>query len=158
MGIPMNDEKRNILSKELEKIRKQNDGILTPSDILNSAKYKTSPLHDFFCWDDNKAAEKYRLIQARQLISATVTIVGKNRVPVRAYVSLKKDRKGFNHETLGTCSYRSLKDVLSNNNSRQQLLKDALSDFESLKNKYIYLDELIDIFNVIDKAIRKFNS
>lgn len=44
------------------------NGVLLPGDVLNNARDPESPLHPFFTWDDSEAAEKCRLLEARQLI------------------------------------------------------------------------------------------
>ena len=43
-------------------------GRLDPQSVVAAARNKKSPLHKQFEWDDTKAAEKYRLEQARELI------------------------------------------------------------------------------------------
>jgi len=43
-------------------------GRLTPAKVVESARLKTSPLHDHFEWVDSVAAQHYRLEQARTLI------------------------------------------------------------------------------------------
>lgn len=50
--------------KALEK-----DGRLTPNAVVEAAKDKASPLHEFFQWDNKKAAEAWRIEQARNLIA-----------------------------------------------------------------------------------------
>lgn len=52
---------------ELKRIYER-DGKLRTTAVVSEAKKKTSPLHPEFEWDDSKAGEEYRLIQARQLI------------------------------------------------------------------------------------------
>jgi hypothetical protein len=44
------------------------DGRLTPEQVVRDAKSLTSPLHDYFQWDDTKAALAWRTQQARVLI------------------------------------------------------------------------------------------
>src|SRR5690606_1315589 len=58
--------------KELERIREANDGRLRPEDVVVSAQKQDSPLHAIFTWDDSKAANEYRLSQARRLIRLVV--------------------------------------------------------------------------------------
>lgn len=74
-------------------------GALLPKDVVEAARDKRSPIHGWFTWDQNAAAEKCRLEEARQLIRS-VYIVVETRPPVkvRAYVSLPEDRvsgKGY---------------------------------------------------------------
>lgn len=71
----MNDEditqkiqtKYQIYKEELEKLFKQNNDELTANSVVESAKEKTSPLHDYFEWNDSIAGEMWRLHQARKL-------------------------------------------------------------------------------------------
>ena len=56
-----------MIKEELEKLHKKH-GNLTAEIVLNEAKRKKSPLHDYFEWDDSTAAHKWRMHQARQLI------------------------------------------------------------------------------------------
>jgi len=50
--------------KELETER----GRLAPLDVVNAARDPDSPMHSWFIWDNDKAADEYRIGQARQLI------------------------------------------------------------------------------------------
>lgn len=56
-----------VINAELTRLYKR-DGQLTASKVLDEAKRKTSPLHPKFEWDDKKAGNNYRLMQARTLI------------------------------------------------------------------------------------------
>jgi len=60
--------RNKVIKERLERIRERNDGVLTPSDVVEDARRATSPLHNFFTWDDTVAAHQYRLDQARTLI------------------------------------------------------------------------------------------
>jgi hypothetical protein len=46
----------------------QESGNLNPADVVEDARDPASPLHDFFEWDDDVAAQQWRLSQARLLI------------------------------------------------------------------------------------------
>jgi hypothetical protein len=56
--------------KALSKIYEKH-GDVKPSIVLQSAKPKSSPIHDEFEWDTEKAALQYNLSQARRLIRVT---------------------------------------------------------------------------------------
>lgn len=49
-------------------------GKITASMLIDAAKSKKSPAHNAFEWDNNKAANEYRLWQARQYIKR-ITII-----------------------------------------------------------------------------------
>jgi hypothetical protein len=53
--------------EELERI-KQRDGTIVPAAVVDEARPEDAVLHPVFNWNDPDAAEKYREIQARQLI------------------------------------------------------------------------------------------
>lgn len=133
---------------ELERIQAENNGLLLPEDVVEAARVKESILHDKFTWDDTAAADRYRLWQARQLITAVVTILPNDpkKAEVVQFVSLKSDRNDNG-------GYRSLPIVLSESVLRAQLLRDALSDLGIFQRKYRQLVELSGIFESIDLVL-----
>lgn len=44
------------------------EGFLSPERVLQEAVDESSPLHDYFEWDDTEAARKFRLVQAGLLV------------------------------------------------------------------------------------------
>ena len=65
-----------VAGRELARIRTENDGKLRPADTVAAARPDDAPLHPIFTWDDKRAAENWRLEEARHLIRA-VRIVTK---------------------------------------------------------------------------------
>lgn len=130
---------------ELERIRMENGGILRPADVVNAAKEEKNLLHDCFEWDDSKAAHDHRLWQARELIRVTIRVLPSSEKTVRAYVSLVDDRKKDG-------GYRSIIDVLTDEELSRRMLEQALHELNSVRRKYHMLKELSDVFNAIDKA------
>jgi hypothetical protein len=61
----------NTAHKEFERLRKEH-GELTPSIVVDAARQSESALHPIFEWNDSKAAEEYRLGQARNVLRAIV--------------------------------------------------------------------------------------
>jgi hypothetical protein len=135
--------------KELELVRKHSkDKLLHPEDIVAYAMNENTALHSKFEWDDGKAGQEYRIWQARQLIKVIVRIIPRTNIPTTVYVSLKKDRYGEG-------GYRALVDVLSHEDLRQQLLKDAFDEFEYWKQQYYLVQELIPIFKTAEKVQKR---
>lgn len=133
------------VARELEAIRKRHRGILRPGDVVEYARDQKTALHELFEWDDGKAAEEYRLEQARQVIRCTVHLIEDEQPPVRAYVSLQDDRKAGN-------SYRSIEEVLASPKLREALLSQALREANSWQKRYERLNELKPVFRAIQKA------
>ena len=134
---------------ELERIRQENGGILKAEAVVESASDITSPLHDQFQWDDTKAAEEWRLQQARQLIRTVIVILPNYSKPTSAYVSLMDDR------TQDNGGYRTIVDVMSDTSLREKLLTEALADLQRWEVKYAQLQELVPIFQTIAKLRKK---
>ena len=82
----------------LETLRKKNDGELTAEIVLNAAQSKRSPIHDYFTWDDEEAADKHRLWEARKLIGSVEIVYAGDRDPIRAFVNVKVDDESVSAE------------------------------------------------------------
>lgn len=85
------------VEKRLNELAEQNGGLLLPEHVVDDAKKKTSPLHNHFEWDNNKAGHAWRLEQARVLIRSVKIKVTEESVTVRAnaYVQSADDGKGY---------------------------------------------------------------
>lgn len=137
--------KKDIVSHELRSILKE-DGVLTAHAVVDRARDPESPLHPLFDWDNDQAAEKYRLWQARQVIgSQKVTIQNRE---VKEYYNLRIVEEG----ELGN-SYTTIEQVLSDDMLYKQALGIALRDLEGWKQKYENLRDLEGVVSA--KAIRK---
>lgn len=128
---------------ELKRIAAENDGILQPETVVDEARPVSSPLHSRFEWDNSVAGQAYRIWQARQLIRVVVEVLPGTDELSEVFVSLTPDRKGG--------GYRIMADVLSHEDSRKQLLRDAMKDLELFRDKYRRLKELTEVFRAIRK-------
>ena len=145
---------RNVTDKkvvaELRGLHKQNDGVLSPSVVVEAARPVKSALHKCFEWDDSVAAQQWRLEQARNLLRVVVELLDvPDATPTRVFVSLSTDR------TQEGGGYRSLVSVLSDTEMRKQLLADAVSDMRLFKLKYQKLSELADVVSAMTSAERR---
>lgn len=128
----------NVVGNMLSKL----DNV-TPEAVLELARPEDSPLHSMFEWDDTKAAEAYRLGQARKIIQQVAIVVDHPRsepIQVRAYVSTG-ERDG---------SYKNINVVVSEMDSYTRLLAQAKQELQSFKMKYSNLVELKELFDLID--------
>ena len=87
------------IREELEAIAKS--GVLTPEEVVQAARNPNSSMHDQFEWDDNEAAHRFRLSQARSLIKQiTVEVVRTDLKKVVAPMftqAPRKDGEGYYH-------------------------------------------------------------
>jgi hypothetical protein len=136
-----------IVGTELEKIRKKNKGNLTKEAVVAEAKNPLSPLHDGFEWDDDKAAEAFRLVQAGYMIRH-VTVVFEDPTDeieheIRAFVSVKQEDEE-------KVSYTSMQIAMEDPELRSQVFKQALDEINRWKTKYRHLTLFARIFGEID--------
>jgi len=118
----------------LEKLAKQNGGLLEVDHVLIEAQNPQSILHKHFQWDNDKAAEAYRKHQARQLIQKCVVTIDKAPdVTIRAFVSLSTDQ-------YSNGGYRMTSTVLSDDNLKGQLLHDMQLAIVKWKKQVSLLD------------------
>lgn len=135
--------------REMESISKRHKGILRPCDVVNFARNKKTALHDSFQWDDKKAGEAHRLLQARQLINVYVEIIPNVNEPVKVFVSLKRDRQKPGG------GYRKMKTVVSNNVLRDELLEQAKWEMISMQSKYRMVNEIVDALQTAIDSVSK---
>ena len=134
-----------VAGEELERIRTYNNGRLESEMVVDAARAPENPLHPVFEWDDEAAANKFRIEQAKYLIRS-VEVVVENRPdapPLRAFVSVVRDDDR---------SYTSVSHAMADANLRQQVLLQALKELEAWRQRYAELVELANVMVAIDEA------
>ncbi len=118
---------------------------LEAQDVVDVARHPGSVLHGFFTWDDTEAAEKWRLNEARALITSFKIQIENREIKVKQFTSLEMDRvKGG--------GYRFMEDVLATDALRQHLLESAVRELESVQRRYTQLEELAAVWGAIEEA------
>lgn len=126
------------------------DGAVIPSVLVEESQDKESLLYPCFGWDDNKAAEHYRIHQAKGVIRNIVVVYQKEEkeepVAVRAFVhTCEAD------ETAP--KYISIETALSDEILTNRLLESAIRDLNEFRGKYKNLVELSKVFHIIDETL-----
>ncbi len=67
------------------------EGRLTPEAVIERARDREHPLHDAFEWDNDAAAHKWRLEQARELIRSVKVTIAITEEAVRTTVAYVRD-------------------------------------------------------------------
>jgi hypothetical protein len=145
-------EDADAVGTHLEMLRQKFKGELTPKDVIDDARGHNSPLHTFFEWNDGKAAEQYRLQQARGLIRAVVAVVVSAGTPaqrVQAFVHIPEG---------GTPHYRSVDHAMSQERTRDMVLQQAFREFRAWQKRYEHLAELADLFTAGTKLLERIPS
>jgi len=138
----------NLAGRELERIQTER-GTIEPKVIIEEARPNNSLFHKVFEWDDVKAAESYRVEQAKELVRKLVVVTTQDTsdkgIETRAYVSVKSEEFGKKP------SYIAISRAMSDDDLRKQILQQAINELENFKRKYSNLVEFKKIFEIIDE-------
>lgn len=118
---------------------------LSPRTLLDANRETSAPLHDEFEWNDSEAAERFRLNQAATIIRNIVIVrteqADKPAPSVRAFVNVRDEAQR---------SYVGIVHAMSDEAMRESLMKSAIRDMDSFKNKYQDLQELSSVINAMN--------
>lgn len=116
---------------------------LSAQTLLDANRQEDAPLHSEFEWDDEKAAEGYRLSQARHIINCLCIKAEEapNKEPIRAFFKVERNESNYNN----------LETILQSEDSYAALLQAALSELKAFEKKYKQLKELASIFEELEK-------
>lgn len=141
MGCPA-----ETAGKELERIESKH-GKVSAQLVLAESKSKKAPLHGCFEWNNDIAAEKYRLSQAGDIIRNLVVILDEYQQsePVRAFVNVVSEAP------TKTGDFINIVTAMKDKNSRAVVLENALRELKEFQKKYKDLNELSGVFLEISK-------
>lgn len=140
----------------LEQLEREN-GKVDKKSFLEASRPADSPTHALFEWDNDKAAEKYRLVQSGKYIAdIKVTIIRKEseKKTLNVKVSDIYEGRGFlnggNSRTSGV-SYNSAVAVLSDEEKQKNVLRHAKEELFIFQRKYNKFEELSGVMKEIEK-------
>ena len=141
-----------VAYREVERIRAKNGGNATAEAVVEAAKSKRNPLHEEFEWDDEAAANEFRLTQARSLLRSIHVIrdeVASDR-PQRIYevVTIRGDDEKKVRKV-----YQSVEEIMADPDSRAELLARALSELVAWQRRYRNLQEWAVVFRAAGKLL-----
>jgi hypothetical protein len=119
----------------LWKLKEENGEVLKTSFVVEKAKPKSSPIHDFFEWDDKIAGHKYREWQARYLLSQIeiVEVVDGAEERIKAFHNISIANSDDKTKERG---YVTLADVRENQNYLDIVLENAKNEIISWEKRY----------------------
>ena len=133
------ETQKEILLQTLREIETKT-GMVTPRALVDKARASDSPLHGLFEWDNSRAADRYRLYQARQHISSVrVQFMGKE---TSAYWNATVEI-----EDVPVQGYFSTAQVASDEAIRSVVVKEAVQNIVHWQKKYKELKELAGVVN-----------
>lgn len=114
-------------------------GELTAKAVVDEARDPDSALHSRFEWDDSIAGERFREIQAGELIRSVKVVERKPEdapTSVRAFHSIP-DKEGR--------SYRPIEEIRQDPIAREILLREAEREWKELHRRFEHLVEWLEI-------------
>ena len=141
-----------VAGAELTRIAHRDGGIL-PRVVVNESEPLDAPLHSAFEWNNDTAAEGYRIEQARRLVRSVVLVPQPERnetAPVvRAFVSI--------YETTNTRHYKPMLDVLASPVEAAQVKSRLRNELLALRRRYLDLIEMDEgmrqAFDMTEQAV-----
>lgn len=145
-GSRMTDAQAERFGVRLNALVEKHGGSVTPEIVVNDARQEDSPLRDWFEWDDNKAAARYRLRQAREMLRSVVTVVilderAEREEEIRAFHNIVIEDERI---------YAPVARVLTEADLRKQMVEQALRELDAWRRRYKQYAELAAIFEAID--------
>ena len=134
---------------------------LTPNNLLKNASKKSSLLYGFFDWDNSSAGEKWRLQQARNLINEIKIVVEDKELYAFENVNITVEDTKTSKKNLskfGTREYKTIIEIMSNEDYRNQLIHRALAEAIYWKSRHSQLLELNPIFVSIETEKQKWQN
>ena len=149
-GARLSQSQADTYGPEILKVRKKVGDEFTPASIVDAARVASSPLHEYFEWDDETAAENWRYEQARGLMRF-INIKwtdGKQVFSARMMHALyRKVEKPY---------WNNLGAMLTLEDKHQMWLEQALSELHSWVKIYGLYKSLKPLADKIERFIEEF--
>lgn len=121
------------LGDELERIRNANDGRLSTKSVLEWAAEDDCPIHRCFTWDNEKAAEQFRLSEARMLIKSVVVVNPDTETEAPAFWNVSIKTSAAKHASQDDRYYQSASVIASSPREFQAALNGMVSELTSAR-------------------------
>ena len=137
--------KADVVGAVFEELEEQYGGV-TPENFLNASRLEDSPTHKLFEWNNEKAAENYRLHQSRTVINniRIEMIVEDRKFKVPAYVNVSSKNDG-------SAKYQYTPRVFEAVETRDIVLERAKRELEMFRIKYEKFEELANVITAINQ-------
>jgi hypothetical protein len=133
------------IGEVIEDLKKQFGGKVPPRELVKVARDPKNPCHANFTWDNKKAADEFRLDQARHLLRSIIIMeVTREEVIVRPNVVCSR------YGGQATQPYKDFLEVMKNPAERALYLECSFREFEAFRKKYERLAEWKAVFDAYD--------
>jgi len=122
-GSNIPEEKAQIFGERIAEMIDKKKGKITTMDLLKDAELENSVFHNYFEWDNNKAATEYRLIQARHLLGGLtqVVVIESEEKEQRSFFNIREKEEQF---------YVTINTAVKTDSYRRQLISQIIGQME----------------------------
>ena len=151
-GAQLSKEDADILGRQFEKLARK--GPLTAQTVVNAAKPARSPLHKFFEWNDERAAELYRQEQARYYLRSIEIVIAPSEQPIRAFHVVTVQGEGQEGER----GYLHIDQVRSNPTILAQVIDAERRVLRGAQRRLAQYKQLEPVAAVVEQAIEQLSA
>jgi hypothetical protein len=155
------DIKTESIRAALLALYEAHEGMLSARAVVEAARDDSSPLHGEFEWDDDEAAEQYRLAQAGMLIRRVkLTIIKTHPKTKKVTAEITRQFQANPSPQAGSRErgFDTIEEMLGDSNKRAALLAMVLKEMQSYRRRYAQLSELADVWAAIDFADESYGA
>lgn len=125
---------------------KEDRGALTPRAVVDDATHDNSPLHKCFEWNDVKAADAFRIEEARKLIGSII-VAQVDDAPV------SKETRAFIHTNIEGPRYEAIQVAVQRPDMRAEILGRAQHEIKMWRARYAAYSEFAQLHGAIDRLL-----
>ena len=136
---------KGIFNADAQKVAEEiGDKKFNYKEIVEKARDENTELHKCFEWDNDIAAEKYRLEQAKNIVRMLVFTQKDNKEqPLRVFQITQEKNV-----------YQPTKMFIKNKDEYNSLLDRALRELDAFRKRYHTLSELEEVLEAIENTIK----
>lgn len=139
----LSDRDAAVFGRFIEK--RFEDGRVTANELVSAARAKRSPIHGYFEWDDVRAADEFRLEQARDYLRSIEVVVQTKKG--------EEQTRAFHVISNGGRAYVAQEIVFSTPEYREQVIERARREAEGWVRRYEQYEELAGVRLAIADAL-----
>lgn len=143
-------EKQALVKAELLHLAETQGGAVSPRSVVEVARDPANILHGFFEWDDARAGEAFRLVQAQGLIrSVKIRVVVESKEPTRVNIVVQRAFPSLpSLRGAKSGSYVPIETIAD----PSELVNEVLTQLQSLRKKHSALKQLSGVWRAVDEA------
>lgn len=123
----------------------EEQGRLTAEALVEESRPEEAPLHDYFEWRDDVAAERWRRHQGNNIINHLVIVRPDNQEPQKLFYNIKEAGQ----------NYESIHAIVRQEDKYESLKNQALQELLSFQRRYKEITELSEVLKAIDLYVEQ---